>query len=90
MFSIKIEKPSYKQLQELNIETWTQWECEPSTFDWEYECDEIAYVLEGKVKITTKDGTTVEINQGDLVSFPKGLKCTWNVIKKIRKVYTFK
>ena len=89
MSKIKIEKLSNEQLEGLNVKGWSSWECEPSTFDWEYGCDETAYVLEGKVKVGTKDGE-VEINKGDLVHFPKGLKCKWNVIEKIRKVYTFK
>ncbi|MEW6608880.1 MAG: cupin domain-containing protein [bacterium] len=86
---VKIEKLTQEQLKSLNVESWSPWECEPETFDWQYSCDESAYVLEGKVKIDTPTGT-VEINKGDLVHFPKGLKCTWHVIDKIRKVYTFK
>ncbi|HAG51262.1 MAG TPA: cupin, partial [Deltaproteobacteria bacterium] len=31
----------------------------------------------------------VEIKKGDLVTFPKGLKCKWNVIERIRKAYIF-
>lgn len=88
MSEIKKEIPSDEKLKKLNINNWSPWECEPSTFDWEYSCDETAYVLEGKVKVKTANGE-VEINKGDLVHFPKGMKCTWNVIEKIRKVYTF-
>lgn len=88
MPDIKIEKPTQERLNALNIDSWSPWECEPSTFDWEYDTDETAYVLDGKVKVNTPSGE-VEINKGDLVTFPKGLKCTWNVIEKIRKVYTF-
>ncbi len=86
---IKVEKPSEGKLKSLGVDNWSPWECEPSTFDWEYTSDETAYVLEGKVKVKTPAGQ-VEIEKGDLVHFPKGLKCTWNVIKTIRKVYTFK
>lgn len=89
MSEIKIEKPSQEKLKSLNIDGWSPWECEPSTFDWEYDSNETAYVLEGKVKVVTPSGE-VEINKGDLVTFPKGLKCTWKVLETIRKVYTFK
>lgn len=89
MSKIKIEKPSKEKLDSLGIDKWSPWECEPSTFDWEYDSDETAYVFEGKVKVKTPE-EEVEINAGDLVTFPEGLKCTWNVIEKIRKVYTFK
>jgi len=40
------------------------------------------------VNVKTPDGE-VEFGKGDLVTFPEGLKCTWNVIEKIRKVYKF-
>ena len=88
MSKIKIEKPSDGQLKSLGIDGWSPWNCEPSIFDWEYSSTEKAYVLEGKVRIKT-DEEEVEIQTGDLVTFPKGLKCTWNVTEKIRKVYTF-
>ena len=88
MSEIKIEKPTQEKLKTLNVDNWSPWECEPSAFDWEYDLDETAYILEGKVKVKTPSGE-VEISKGDLVTFPKGLKCTWNVIQKIRKVYKF-
>lgn len=90
MSKIIIEKPSKEKLDSLKVNTWSPWECKPSAFDWEYDEEEWAYVLEGKVKVKTEDGEETEINKGDLVKFPKGLRCTWNVLEKIRKVYTFK
>ena len=88
MGEIKIEKPSQKKLEELGIQNWSPWECEPSQFDWEYSSNETAYLYEGKVKVNT-GSEEVEVNAGDLVTFPKGLKCSWHVIEKVRKVYTF-
>ena len=88
MSEIKIEKATDEKLKSLNIDNWSPWECEPSTFDWQYSADERAYVLEGKVKVKTAEGE-VEINKGDIVLFPKGLKCTWTVIDRIKKVYRF-
>ncbi|MEW5766640.1 MAG: cupin domain-containing protein [bacterium] len=88
MSEIKVEKPDQEKLKSLGVDHWSPWECEPSTFPWEYPADETAYVLEGKVKVQTPGGE-VEIKAGDLAHFPKGLKCTWNVVEKIRKVYTY-
>ncbi|MHA1896219.1 MAG: cupin domain-containing protein [Promethearchaeota archaeon] len=88
MSELKVEVPSQEKLKQLDVKNWSPWECEPSTFDWEYASDETAYILEGKVRVKTPSGE-VEFKKGDLVQFPKGLKCTWNVIEKIRKVYTF-
>lgn len=89
MSEIKKEKPSKDDLEKLGISSWNSWGCDESVFDWEYDDEEWAYVLEGKVVVKTPSGE-VEINPGDLVKFPKGLKCTWDVKKKIKKVYTFK
>lgn len=88
MTEVKVEKLSDEELKSLGVDEWSPWECESSTFDWEYDDKETCYVLEGKVKVKTPDGE-VEFGKGDLVTFPKGLKCAWNVIEKIRKVYKF-
>jgi len=88
MSEIKITRPDDEELKKLGIDSWSTWECEPSTFDWEYSDKETAYVFDGKVKVKTPTGE-VEINKGDLVEFPEGLKCTWTVIEPIRKVYKF-
>ena len=88
MPEIQIKKPTEEELKKLKLERWSPWECEPSEFDWEYTDRETCYILEGKVKVKTEDGE-VEIQKGDLVTFPKGLKCKWNVLEKIRKVYKF-
>lgn len=89
MSSIEKERPDSKKLEELGIADWSPWECEPSSFPWEYDDRETAYVLEGRVTVGTSDGENVEIGPGDLVTFPKGLKCRWTVHEKIRKVYRF-
>jgi hypothetical protein len=89
MSKISKEKPTPEKLSFLQIDTWSPWECEPSIFDWSYDTDENAYVLEGLVTVTCPDGQQVELGPGDLVRFPKGLSCTWEVKQKIRKVYRF-
>ncbi|MFH1655971.1 MAG: cupin domain-containing protein [Candidatus Omnitrophota bacterium] len=96
MSEIRIEKPDNAKLKQLgipvspkNIGDWSVWECDPSTFDWEYSDTEICYIYQGKVTVKTPS-VEVEIKSGDLVTFPKGLKCTWQVKERIRKVYTFK
>ena len=95
MNQIKIAKPSPEEQKKLGLPakpirtgSWSVWECEPSTFDWQYSDKEVCYVYEGHVKVKTKD-QEVEIGKGDLVTFPKGLSCTWKVIEPIRKVYKF-
>jgi uncharacterized cupin superfamily protein len=86
---IRKERPTPERLAELGVKGWSPWECEPSTFDWEYDDHETCYVLEGRVRVSTPAGEVVEFGAGDLVRFPKGLKCTWEVKERIRKVYKF-
>ena len=86
MSEIKVEKPEKEKLDSLGVENWPIWECEPSTFDWEYTSDESCYILEGNVTVRTSGGE-VPFGKGDFVVFPKGLKCQWNVKEKVRKYY---
>ncbi|MBZ4646129.1 MAG: hypothetical protein JG777_1618 [Clostridia bacterium] len=79
---------SLEEAKKLGIDSWNRWECEPSIFDWQYPEQETAYVFEGDVIVKTSD-QEVHITNGMLVSFPKGLKCTWEVRKTIKKAYTF-
>lgn len=89
MSEIKVERATEARLAELDVSSWSPWECGPETFPWEYSADETAYVKQGKVRVVTEHGQEVEFGAGDLVTFPRGLKCTWTVIETIRKVYTF-
>ena len=89
MGKVKVEKPAKDKLDRLGVNKWGKWECDVKKFDWEYDDDETFYVLEGRVKVVTDDGEEVEFGKGDLVRFPKGVKCTWDVKEKIRKLYRF-
>ena len=84
---MKIEIFKNKNLAD--FKPWPIWSCEKSEFDWEYSQEEHCFIIEGSVTVIGSDNT-VEISKGDYVIFPKGLKCTWNVSKPIRKYYIFK
>ncbi|KAH7568421.1 hypothetical protein JRO89_XS07G0296600 [Xanthoceras sorbifolium] len=78
---IKIERnPPESTLTLLGVRKWPKWGCPPSKFPWTYDAKETCYLLEGKVKVYP-DGANecVEIGAGDLVVFPKGMSCTWDV-----------
>jgi len=89
MVSITVQKMTEAEAQAQGIDGWSSWECEPSEFPWEYTSTEHAYFFEGKVMVTPKGEDPVEINAGDMVTFPQGMQCTWKVIDTIRKVYRF-
>ncbi|MBN2411167.1 cupin domain-containing protein [candidate division KSB1 bacterium] len=91
MSGIKIiHQPDDKTLNELGVTAWPIWTKEPSEFLWFYEMEETCYLLEGKVTVTPKDGESVNIEAGDLVTFPQGMSCTWKIHDNVRKHYTFK
>jgi len=69
------------------MKSWPIWECEPSKFQWNYDDKEICLIIEGQAKISTKNGEIYFIKAGDLVEFPAGLYCEWEVIKGIKKHY---
>ncbi|MHA1671023.1 MAG: cupin domain-containing protein [Promethearchaeota archaeon] len=88
--SIKKKIPSEGELGELNVTSWAMWEKEKSIFDWSYSDTETCFILDGEVEVTDSEtGEKLEFKKGDLVQFPKGLNCVWNVKKPIRKYYNF-
>ena len=90
MSEIKIERnPSDEHLIDLGVSGWPIWAKEVSEFPWQYDAQETCYLLEGDVVVTPDGGVPVEIKKGDLVTFPRGMKCRWNIRKDVRKHYTF-
>jgi uncharacterized protein len=89
MAEIKIEKPTQEKLKGLGVFSWPIWEKEVSKFDWCYDDMETCYFLEGKVKVTPKNGKGVSFGKGDLVVFPQGMECVWEIEKPVKKHYKF-
>jgi len=77
------------KLDVLYIEDWPLWSKEVSEFDWTYDNTETCYVIEGKAIITPVNEDPVTIESGDLVIFPKGMKCVWKIIEPLEKHYKF-
>lgn len=75
----------------MEVKSWPIWECEASKFPWTYESNETCYLLEGKVIVSPDNDASgaVEINKGDLVTFPDGMSCTWDVKSAVKKHYKF-
>ena len=81
--------PDPDRLEALGVSSWPIWTKETSTFPWTYDDREVAYILEGEVTVTPTGGEPVSFGKGDLVTFPAGMSCTWNVRKPLRKHYQF-
>ena len=84
---IKVTNPTSEDLAGQGVFDWPIWEKEVFRFDWHYDTDETCYLLEGRVAVTTADGRTVRFGTGDMVAFPKGLSCTWDISVPVRKHY---
>ena len=78
-----------RTVEELGIQNWAILTCEVSCFDWTYEHNEICFLLEGEVTVTPNGGEPVKFGEGDLVVFPAGMNCRWDVHKAVRKHYRF-
>ena len=86
---IEVRIPSAKELKELGVKKWPIWEKEESVFDWSYDEKETCYFLEGEVEVELPEGRKVIVKKGNLVIFPQGLKCKWNIKKRVKKHYNF-
>ena len=81
-----VRKPTKQETAECS--QWPIWECEPSMFDWVYTEKETCLIIEGEVTVSAGDDS-VSFGPGDLVIFPEGLECNWNVSKAVKKYYNF-
>lgn len=85
--------PSEARLSELGIKSWPKWGCPPGKITLKYDATETCYFVKGKVKAYPKKGSTtddgIEFGAGDVVIFPKGLSCIWDVSVAVDKYYKF-
>lgn len=88
--SIKIEhNPPAARLDALGVGGWGIWSKEISSFPWTYDSEETCYFLDGEVLVTPEGGEPVRMGKGDLVIFPAGMSCTWEILADVRKHYRF-
>jgi len=81
--------PDADKLGALGVSTWPIRDCEVSEFPWTYDSMETCYLLEGEVVVTSDGGSAIPIKAGDLLIFPAGMSCRWNVLHAVRKHYRF-
>ena len=87
---IKIERSvGEARLSEMGVRSWPTWSKEVSTFPWHYDLAETCYFLQGEVTVTPEGGEPVRMGKGDLVMFPAGMACTWEIHEDINKHYEF-
>lgn len=79
--------PAPAKLEVMGVFDWPVWSKEESTFPWTYDQKETCYFLEGEVVVTPDGGEPVEMAQGDLVIFPAGMSCKWEIRSPVTKHY---
>jgi len=90
MDMILVERnPSGAKLDVMGVYDWPVWSKEASTFVWNYDKTETCYFLDGDVIVTPDGGEPVSMGAGDLVIFPKGMSCTWEIREPVEKHYKF-
>jgi uncharacterized protein len=52
-----------------------------------YEEDELCTILEGRVRLTGKDGEAQEYKAGDTFTIASGFEGVWETIEPVRKIY---
>jgi len=90
MDRIHLERnPSPAKLDVIGVYDWPIWRKEVSTFPWTYDTEETCYIIRGAVTVTPDGGEPVQLVRGDLVTFPAGMSCTWDITEEVEKHYDF-
>ena len=90
MNEIKVlHHPEQAMLDALSVTNWAVWEKEVSEFPWTYDAEETCYFIAGEVIVTPEGGEPVSMGKGDMVTFPKGMSCRWNIKKAVKKHFNF-
>ncbi|MDH5301112.1 MAG: cupin domain-containing protein [Gammaproteobacteria bacterium] len=84
-----IRQASDAEIAKRGIRQWPTWGKQASKFPWTYDDSETCYFLEGDVIVTPKGGEPVRMGKGDIVTFPAGMSCTWEILADVRKHYNF-
>lgn len=90
MNDIKVlHNPENEMLEALSVKSWSVWDKEVSKFLWTYDMEETCYFIQGEVIVTPEGGEPVAMGKGDMVTFPAGLSCEWDIKQAVKKHYTF-
>jgi uncharacterized cupin superfamily protein len=64
----------------------TIWETTAARFEWHYGPDELVWIVEGEVEITSASGRTFTARAGDAFFVPGGQVLQWNVPVYVKKL----
>ncbi|HPE79694.1 MAG: cupin domain-containing protein [Chromatiaceae bacterium] len=81
--------PSPMKLEVMGVYDWPIWRKEASRFAWTYQQQETCYILRGRFTVTPDGGESQHFQRGDLITFPQGMQCTWEITEDVEKHYDF-
>ena len=81
--------PSPMKLEVMGVYDWPIWRREASRFAWTYQQQETCYILRGRFTVTPEGGESQHFQRGDLITFPQGMQCTWEITEDVEKHYDF-
>ena len=84
---VVVTDPSQEEIAK--CKSWGTWGCEASKFPWTYGSAETCYLLAGEVTVTPDGGEPVSFKAGDIVTFPAGMSCTWDMKVAVKKHFNF-
>lgn len=62
------------------------WDCTAGSFWWTFGDDETVVIIEGSVRVTTEQGESRLLGQGDIAYFAGGTRAIWDVETYVRKI----
>lgn len=85
--TIQVERQATAaRLNELGVHGWPTWKDSVGTRELDYDAAERSYLLDGSATLSMQDGTSCNVEKGDLVIIPAG-KCLWVVHQQVRRHY---
>jgi uncharacterized cupin superfamily protein len=87
---IRVNKGLDLDKELLKVQDWPIWTGKQSTqiHTWKFDKTEMAIIEEGRMTILPTNGNTIEVESGDVVTFPQGSTCQAIITQKISKRYT--
>lgn len=66
---------------------WEIWECNEPTFSYTYDQSVTLHVNRGAASLAFSDGSSVELQQGDVLTIRKGISAVWTIPGGIQNSY---
>jgi uncharacterized cupin superfamily protein len=66
---------------------WEIWECNDPTFSYNYDQSVTLHVNRGAASLAFSDGSSVDLQQGDVLTIRRGISAVWTIPDGIQNSY---